>query len=481
MANVLIIDDDKVLCRMLSNQVERLEHHVVCALTLQEGLAETAARPYDVVFLDVQMPDGSGLDILPQVKGSQGTPEVIIMTASGTLDGAEIAIKNGAWDYLQKPLDSKNIVLSLKRVLQYRESLQKGRKSLVALKLDGIVGNSAAMQSCLDALAQAASSDVNVLLTGETGTGKDVFARAIHANSPRSDKNFVVVDCASLSETLVESTLFGHERGAFTGADKAKEGLVKTADGGSLFLDEIGELPLSKQKSFLRVLQAHRFRPVGGNRELESSFRLIAATNRDLDGMAAEGLFRQDLLFRIRATVIELPPLRLRREDIPGLAAYYTEKICRRYGTEAKGFSPDFLDALYAYGWPGNVRELVNTLESSVSEARQEPILFQKHLPTQMRIKVARSSVARAAPVPAQQNLGSSPREITPAAPPNYKEFRQRVLADAERRYFKELIAYSRGSIKEACRISGLGRTRLYTLMKQHNISRYGWPSTEQD
>ncbi len=209
---------------------------------------------------------------------------------------------------------------------------------------------------------------MNVLLTGETGTGKEVFARAIHENSARAEHNFVVVDCTALPATLVESVLFGHEKGAFTGADRAQAGLIKQAHSGTLFLDEIGELPLAVQKAFLRVLQEHRFRPVGAKREVESNFRLIAATNRNLEKMVQDGTFRSDLLFRVRTLTVELPPLSARKEDIKELAMYHMARVCERYQIGTKGFSPEFFDALMAYEWPGNVRELVNAMERAVSD-----------------------------------------------------------------------------------------------------------------
>ena len=258
-----------------------------------------------------------------------------------------------------------------------------------------MVGNCAAIRKCLDIMAEAAQSDASVLIVGETGTGKEVCARAIHDNGPMAARNFVVVDCASLPDTLVESVLFGHEKGAFTGADRSQEGLIRQAHGGTLFLDEIGELPFGLQKTFLRVLQERRFRPVGGKWEVESNFRLVAATNRDLGKLAAEGYFRTDLLFRLTAFTIELPALRERRDDIRDLAVYYMMKICERYTIGTKGFSPEFLEALRAYEWPGNVRELINAMERAIASARHEPTLYPNHLPTEIRAKIARSSVLR--------------------------------------------------------------------------------------
>jgi two-component system NtrC family response regulator len=467
MAHVLIIDDDEMMCDMLSTMVSHMGHEVTCANTLQDGLQESSSRDFDVVFLDVQMPDGSGLDVLPRIRETPSSPEVIIITGFGDPDGAELAIKNGAWDYIEKPSSIKTMTLPLVRALQYREEKQ-ARKPPVALNREGIVGNSPQMKACIDLVAQAANSDATVLITGETGTGKELFAYAIHNNSPRADKNFVVVDCAALPENLVESMLFGHERGAFTGADRAQDGLIKQADGGTLFLDEVGEMPLSTQSSFLRVLQERRFRPIGGKQEIESNFRLVVATNRDLEGMVTQGQFRKELLFRLRSFTIELPPLREHPDDIKELVLYYTAQICERYGTETKGFSPEFFEALFSYDWPGNIRELVNTMERTIAAARQAPILFPKHLPPHIRIDVARTSLRKEAPVVTSQLGDANPLSKLPSL----RDFRENVISEAEKNYLQDLMSLTRGNIKEACNISGLSRPRLYALLKKYHISR---------
>lgn len=476
MANVLIIDDDVDICDMLSEMVKVMGHKATSALTLADGLKQFYRKSFDVVLLDVRLPDGNGLNALPEIKKKESKPEVIIITGEGDPDGAELAIKNGAWDYLQKPFSPKKLILQIKRVLQYRDDLNRITKPAVtALRLDGIVGSSPQLKACLDLLAQAADSEVNILITGETGTGKELFARALHENSRRAVNSFVVVDCASLPETLVESLLFGHKKGAFTSADKSAEGLIKQADGGTLFLDEVGELTLSLQRTFLRVLQEHRFRPVGGRQEIKSNFRLVAATNRKLDQMVRSGRFRDDLLYRLRSVIIELPPLRKRSKDIEEIIMYYLIKSCRRYGTETKGLSPDFWNTLYAYTWPGNVRELLNTLESAIIKAGPEPILFPKHLPIHIRINVARASVGEIQNPFFADGLNKNDTSIR--MPPVYREFRGAVLAEAEKKYFQKLMWLTKGSIKEACQISGLGRTRLYSLMKKYDISRLGWIS----
>ena len=467
MAKILIIDDDEIISEMLSDMVSIWGHEAVTAATLEQGLSKAQSDSFDVVFLDIRLPDGSGLDVLPKIREVPSSPEIIIITGFGDPDGAELAIKNGAWDYIEKSSSIKEMELPFVRAIQYRQE-KRSKNPAVFLKRDGIIGGSPQMQASLDFLAQTANSEANVLIFGETGTGKELFARAIHQNSQRGHKNFVVVDCASFPETLVESIIFGHEKGAFTGADRAQDGLVRQAHGGTLFLDEIGELPLSIQKTFLRVLQEHRFRPVGGKYEIESNFRLISATNKDLAHMVSEGRFREDLLFRLRTLSVELPPLRTHSEDIKDLAIHYVTKICERYGIGIKGFSSDFLEALMAYDWPGNVRELINALERAISVAYQEPTLFPNHLPTDIRVHLVRASVIRENPLQEQESRARS--LSVDASLPTLKDFRDVSIARIEKGYLEDLMRVSGGRIKDACRISGLSRPRLYALLKQHNI-----------
>ncbi len=464
MASVLIIDDDAAVCRMLSKVIRRMDHAAACAHTIKEGLEAVRGQTWDIVFMDVRLPDGSGLDALPAVRGQTPAPEVIVLTGFGDRADAEKAIREGAWDYCTKPVSPKAILQAVNRVIQYRTNLPETPERQRPLTLKGIVGSSPQTEACLDFVARAALIDANVLITGETGAGKELFARAVHYNSDRRRNSFVVVDCAALPETLVESALFGHVKGAFTGADARHTGLIEQADGGTLFLDEIGELSLTMQKSFLRFLQERSFRPVGGKREIKSDFRLIAATNRDLDALAGQERFRTDLLYRIRSLHLDIPPLRERKEDIEDIALYYTAKICARHQTPPKGFSMDFFGALADYPWPGNVRELVNTLENIISGARRAPTLFRKHLPEHIRIQAARAAVD------APGEAAPEPTDVRPDAAgfPDLKTH----IAETERRYLSELAARTGFNISEICRISGLSRSRLYAKLKNHGIRR---------
>ncbi|MGE5343366.1 MAG: sigma-54-dependent transcriptional regulator [Candidatus Omnitrophota bacterium] len=465
-ANILIINHDKTICDTIATIVSEMGQNPFCAFTLGEGIKKALSEPFDIIFIHVRMPDGSGLDVMSKIKAAGHAPEIII-TGYGDPDEAEAAITNGAWDYIEKPTCIETITRPLIRALEYRADRGKG-KPVSALKRKDIIGSSQRLYSSFELLLQAAQSDANVLITGETGTGKELFARAIHSNSHRAGKEFVIVDCTALPETLVESVLFGHARGAFTGAYTSREGLIKQADKGTLFLDEIGELPLSIQKSFLRVIQERRFRPVGGNQEVTSDFRLLAATNRDLEAMVRDGQFREDLLFRIRTFVIELPPLRDCLEDIEELVAYYMKKLCDRFNIPTKELAPEFRDILTHYKWPGNVRELVQTLERSILSAKDDPILFPKHLPTHIRVHVARNGVQEKNGSREKPELPNSGLPGPSNVPPKLKAFREAAVAEAEQQYIKELIAFVHGNIDQACKISGLSRSRLYTLLKKH-------------
>jgi len=328
-----------------------------------------------------------------------------------------------------------------------------------------IVGSSKQLSDCLSSLLEAAATDASVLLCGETGTGKELFARAIHQNSLRAHGNFVAVDCTVLPETIVGSLLFGHEKGSFTGADKTCEGLIRQAHRGTLFLDEVGELSPTLQKAFLRVLQEHRFRPIGNNVEVDSDFRLVAATNRDLPQSVARGQFRQDLLYRLQSYLIELPPLRSRTDDIQPLANYYVDLLCKRYGFCSKQLTPEFIQTLSLYPWPGNIRELINTLEQALFMAQQETTLFPKHLPQKIRIQVAKSALKSHS-----INTGIPPA-YTANTLPCLQDFRTGVFNLAEKQYLASLVQYAGQNISHACQLSGLSRSRLYSLLKKHQVS----------
>lgn len=479
MAEILVIDDDFEVCETMESLITRLTHSCDAAHSLDEGLRMVRAKTYDVVFLDVRLPDGNSLDILPDLMALPQPPEVIILTGKGDPDGAELAIEGGAWDYLLKPSSVREISLTLGRALKYHEE-KVGKIEGEGLDLTNVVGASPSIKVSFGLMGQAARSDTNVLITGHTGTGKELFASTIHANSNRRNGQFVVVDCAGLTESLVESTLFGHRKGAFTGAQDDRIGLVKLADGGTLFLDEVGEMPLSIQKAFLRVLQERTFRPVGDTREQTSNFRLIAATNRDLDEMVEKGEFRSDLLFRIKTMRIHLPPLSQRPEDIRPLAQYRVKRLCDYYGIPEKAYGSDFFTTLESYSWPGNVRELFNILERAVIASADEKTLYSMHLPRTIRIQVAKSQIAKmtgdAALEQGEAALASSGvskigqeifEDIFDQELPTLREFK----SIAEKVYLGELIRQCGGDLPKILKASKLSRSHFYSLLKKYGLS----------
>ena len=490
MGNVLIIDDDLDIRDALTRVVTRLGHQARTAATLDEGRRLAGAGDVDVVFLDVRMPDGNGLDAIADLRKSASAPEVIVITGWGEADGAERAMRQGAWDYIEKPPSVRTMTGPLLRAMEYRQG--GATPPADTFRFGGITGRSIRRAACLELAAKAAVGEVNVLLTGQTGTGKELFARAIHANSPRAEQPFVVVDCAALPATIVESVVFGYEKGAYTGADARRDGLILQAHGGTLFLDEIGELPLSAQKAFLRVLQERRFRPVGGREEKSCDFRLVAATNQDLEAMSRQGLFRQDLLFRLQGISIDLPPLCENLDDVQLFARHFLEQARLRRGLPDKILSEEFLAALSAYPWPGNIREVCNTMEGVLALARDDQVLHPVHLPLHIRVHAVRSKVAGseaarqlgnggtsagafaasgdaaggtqagAATGPEQSQAGTAPEPLPPL-----KDFRDQ----RESEYLRLLVNRHAGNMRALLSVSGLSRSRLYALLKKHGLS----------
>lgn len=463
MANILIMDTDTACVQRIAASLRHGGMRVDHATSRTEGLRLVQLNEYDAVFLADNLPDAEVLSTLSLLRRSEDAPEVVILAGNRDHDIAQEAIRSGAWNVFAKPPSLERLLVVANRITGFRRSR---RGTAMALKRREILGNAPPLLSALDQVAQASASEVNVLITGETGTGKELFARAVHENSRRAAQAFIVVDCAALPSTLAESVLFGHERGAFTSADMRAPGLVKQAHGGTLFLDEVGELPLSVQKVFLRVLETRRFRPVGATREESSDFRLVAATNRNLQTMARSEDFRSDLLFRLQGMGIELPPLRQIAEDINELSCHHVSRVCKRLDLSRKGFSADFLDTLMNYDWPGNIRELFHALERSVSMAGREPLLYPRHLPMHIRAQVA------------GQSMGPDQKTTAPTAAinqeklPPLRDARAKAIYDFERGYLRALLLQTDGDIRQACRVSGLSRARLYALLKERDVER---------
>ncbi|SCY61199.1 sigma-54-dependent transcriptional regulator [Desulfoluna spongiiphila] len=466
-ALILVVDDDHLFFESMKSLITRMGHRTLGAGCLAEAHACLDKEAVDIVLLDLFLPDGLGVDHIERLRQSASNPELIMITGKGDPDSAGQAIKKGALDYLVKPSSVQATRSAITRALTHRKAIRDYRRP--SLCLDAIIGQSAPIRRCFDMVARAAGCHSGVLITGETGTGKELFARTIHENSPRKVHQFITVDCAALTETLVESTLFGHSKGAFTSADQDRTGLVKAADKGTLFLDEIGEMPLALQKNFLRVLQEKRFRPVGSTTEVESDFRVIAATNRNLPRMVEEGRFRRDLLFRLRAFTLKLPPLHKRKGDLMPLAVHHARGLAARYGMAEKQFEPGFFDQLSRCVWPGNVRELFNVIEHAFFAAGECPILRIMDLPEEIRIELAQLAVTQGQATEAEGEPHDSLSHFFAQGEPSIKEAKSRL----EQRYLEELIQYTQGDVQRMLDISGLSRSHLYAMFKRFELTQY--------
>jgi two-component system NtrC family response regulator len=375
---VLVVDDEESQRKVLAGFLRKRGYAVEAAGSPAEALAVAAARAVDLVLSDLKMPGGSGLDLLDGLRRLNPEIPVILMTAFATVQSAVAAMKQGAADYLTKPVDLDELELLVGRVLERRALVSENRALREQLesrhRLAGLQTQNPRMAEALSVAARAAQSKATVLVRGESGTGKELLARAIHFASPRAKGPLVAVNVGALPETLLESELFGHERGAFTGADRERRGRFELADGGTLFLDEIGDLPRGTQVKLLRAVQEQSFERLGGSRTLKVDVRLVAATHRDLEKMIASGDFREDLYYRLNVVSIELPPLRERREDIPALLDVFLRRFAAEAGEAPKAVSREALDLLLKHGWPGNVRELENVVHRAVVLAREELI-----------------------------------------------------------------------------------------------------------
>ena len=451
---------------MLSELFCRSGHTVAYSLTLAAGLAQLFAGEADVVFLDVKLPDGDGLKAIQKINTHPSSPEVIVITGYGDQDGADLAIRAGVWDYLPKGGSYKDFERSLDRALKYR-SQKKKLDQIKNLKRPHIIGENQQIKRCLEKIFKAAQTDVPVLINGETGTGKELFGKAIHQNSRCSEKDFIIVDCAALPENLAESVLFGHTKGSFTSADSDKFGLIQLADKGTLFLDEVGELSLPLQKKFLRVLQEKRFRPIGSKKEVDCDFRLVSATHQNLKKMVKEGTFREDLYFRINAIKIDIPSLKKRKSDIPILARHFIGKNCRPESGLEYEETPEFLKALLVYNWPGNVRELISAVNYACADCYGGGELYSRHLPDHVRrfninIKLDQN------PRPEQPEPGAGGRI------PFHEMSLKMFLETQKKEYITQLMAFTGEDIKTASELSGLSKGHLYSLLRQYKADESG-------
>ncbi len=383
---ILVVDDEKSLREMLAILLQREGYQVLQVENGKKALELVKNSEFDLIITDMKMPELSGLELLRKLREQDNDITVLMMTAFSSTEDAVEAMKLGAYDYITKPFKNDEIRLVVKNALE-RKKLQKENKRLKEqlgqrFSFKKLIGESREMKQLISLLERIAPSEANVLITGESGTGKELVARALHLNSARKDHSFIPINCGAIPENLLESELFGHEKGAFTGADKKKEGLFETADKGTLFLDEIGELPMGMQVKLLRVLQEREFRRVGGTKNLPLDIRLVAATNQDLIQMVKEGTFREDLFYRLNVVSVELPPLRERKSDIPLLINCFYEQ---QTGNSTYPIQPEALDILLSYDWPGNIRELQNLVERCLVLGGHDQ-LKSEWLPSQMQV-----------------------------------------------------------------------------------------------
>jgi two-component system response regulator AtoC len=441
--SLLLVDDEESFRKLVGNELARAQYQVTTAGSLREAREVLSQRNFHLALLDVRMPDGSGLDLLADIKESTPDTEVVMLTGHATVEEAIQAMKNGALDFLAKPFKLDQLEAVLEKALQ-KQTLQRTNTALerdVARihPVDGFIGHDHSVGELLDLVARVAETDSTVLIRGESGVGKELIARAVHRRSPRSRQPFVVVDCASLHENLLQSELFGHEKGAYTGAVRLKHGLFEVADRGTIFLDEIGEITPQLQVKLLRVLESGTFRRVGGTVDVKVDVRVIAATNRALETMMKEGGFREDLYYRLNVFSVQIPPLRERRDDIPFLVDHFirNSSVTQRRNVRV---SDEAMNVLHRYAWPGNVRELENVIERALILC-DAGIIEPEHLPLGVRIE------------PTFHSTQENGQLLT--------------LEEVERRHVMRVVEECHGHRQKAARILGISERNLYRKLKE--------------
>lgn len=464
---ILVIDDEDIVIRSCERALAAPGRTIDAARNGAEALARVEGGSYDVLVLDIMMPGIDGMQVLQRVKEAHPDIEVVMVTGLSQIDTAVRSMKLGAFDYLPKPFDPDELKLVVERALQRRRAATADPGALppdTSLRFENIIGSSPAMQQVFRLVAQCAPTNTTVLITGESGTGKELIARAIHYNSLRKDAPIVPVDCTSLSENLLESELFGHVKGAFTGAVTNKHGLLEVAQGGTLFLDEIGNIPLAIQAKLLRVIQEREFKAVGDTRTKAADIRLVAATNKDLRAMVAAGTFRDDLFYRINIFPIVVPPLRERRADIAELALHFLHRARADLGKGIDGFSESALAALEAYEWPGNVRELENVVQRAAILANDR-VIRHAHL------AIPGGMAQTAAPAPRD---GAELKRVKKAA-------RERSVMGIEKAFVLDALRRNAWNVTRSAEDTGMQRPNFQALMKKHNIRVRGVVGADED
>ncbi len=457
-ARVLVVDDEEIVLKSCLRALEGMDLAIDTATGGEEALQKASTGRYDVVLLDIMMPNVDGLEALQRLKESHPDLEVVMVTGLSQIETAVRSMKLGAFDYLPKPFDPDELRLVVERALERRRLLQENLslKTQVGAKyrFENIIGSSPRMQEVYRLVSQCAPTNSTVLITGESGTGKELIARAIHYNSLRKDRMIVPVDCTSLSENLLESELFGHVKGAFTGAVANKRGLLEVANGGTVFLDEVGNIPLSIQAKLLRVIQEREFKAVGDTRTQSVNIRLICATNKDLKAMVGEGSFRDDLYYRINIFPIHVPPLRERREDIPALAFHFLKSCSAELGKNVTQFSDGALALLSSHDWPGNVRELENTVHRAVILA-SDNVVRKAHLAGLLDGPGGSGS--------AVPRTGEELKRVKKAA-------REKSVESIEKTFVLEALRRNAWNVTKSAEETGMQRANFQALMKKHGI-----------
>ena len=454
---ILIVDDEPDMAENCQRILSRAGHRCLTVTDPREALKLLESEHPDLLLTDLKMPGVDGMELLRGARQVDPQMPVIIRTAFATIESAVLAVKAGAFDYLAKPFSADQLTLSVERALTQRrlalENFRLREQLQGTYGFENIVGRSPAMAQVFELVRKAARSEANILIVGESGTGKELIARAIHANSPRAAEAFVPVDCASLPEPLLESELFGHEKGAFTGAVKTKPGLVEVAHRGTLFLDEIAELPVGLQVKLLRALQEQEIRRVGGTRQINVDVRLVSATNRDLQERVAKGQFREELYYRVNVIAIPLPPLRERKGDVTLLAHTFLWKYGRGREQPLRGFETEALQLLEASPWPGNVRELQNVIERACALAEGDTITA-RDLPEHLRSHQ-----------PVSRTLVPTPTATLPL-----KEAKARWMSELEAAYLTDLLKRHGGNVSQAARAAGIDRKTFHRLLNKYRL-----------
>jgi two-component system response regulator GlrR len=455
---ILVVDDDPNLIELVKMRLESAGYDVTAAVSEEDAIGAVKSEPVDLCLLDLMLENRDGISLMEEVHAITPDIPAIILTAHGSIGSAVEAMRKGAYSYLTKPFEAQDLLLQIERALEHRRlnSEIKRLKSLLEEKYDfaNIIARSGKMHAVLDIVARIAKLDSTVYIQGESGTGKELIAKAIHLASDRKTQAFVALNCAALPEALLESELFGHEKGSFTGAVKSTRGLFTQAHGGTLFLDEIGDMPLATQSKVLRVLQERQFYSVGSEVPVEVDVRVIIATNKDLAQEVKKGQFREDLFYRIHVIPIYLPPLRERKDDIVALAEHFLKKFSRQMKKEVKGMTSEALRKLMLHDWPGNVRELENTIEYAVA-------MTQKDVITDDYVLQTKAAVSEGVKELAQERSGDVDEPLKPL-----KDARDAF----ERDYLVQLLSMTEGNVSQAAKLAGKYRADLYDLLKKHDL-----------